>query len=168
MSNFSPEEYFARLSQRVDAEEAANPVQDKYLALQEARQKKVAQLDAMAKAAAQSKTAAERSWVGQVGLDPDGAPGSTLKLLAFYTYGSGRVAGQLTSLPASVASELALQGITDEHIRAYADYQKGSATKEQMALLQSPHNVATDPKQRAVPLPEDPAAYVKRVNALLA
>lgn len=77
------------------------------------------------------------SVVRKIGLDPTGGLGYAANLGASLVSGAARVGGQLASLPASIGAMHDSSQLDDTHYQAYDRYQQGTASKQDMDLLQS-------------------------------
>ena len=159
MATFSASDFFARRYQDSLNEQAIESPVSKLNDVMNAANRKITEFQNKAiQDQAFLDQQKENSWVGQAGLELDSTLGTNLNRYASLVSGAGQQLGYLGSLPASVASEMAMQGITDAHVDAYNAYQQGRATPEQQQLLTTRTSIAGDPKQRAVALPDDPHA----------
>ena len=79
----------------------------------------------------------DNSFVGKMGLDPTVGLGYAANLGASLVSGAARVGGQLASLPASIGAMHDSSQLNDTHYQAYDRYQQGTATEQDMDLLQS-------------------------------
>lgn len=136
MTTFSPEDYFARLSQKVAADEKLNPVEDKYLALERASKEKVEYLDKMRVVAAKREAANANSWVNKAGVDPSGVAGTAINMAASVYSGASDLAGKATALVAGGASAMAdMASLTNQDIDAINRFKRGEASQEDLALV---------------------------------
>lgn len=77
------------------------------------------------------------SVVRKIGLDPTEGLGYAANLGASLVSGAARVGGHLASLPASIGAMHDSSQLSDTHYQAYDRYQQGTASKQDMDLLQS-------------------------------
>ena len=86
------------------------------------------------KAASEQKIAelASASWVNQLGLDADSALGTAVNAYASFASGTNRLIGQIGAIPSNVSAIADEASTTESERQAYARYQSGVATPEDM------------------------------------
>lgn len=140
MSDIDANDYFARRFQESNAEELANPANDKYLAVRQASEDK---LRALAEAGAHYDERFKKnkgSLVSQWGLDPKSLAGRATNIGASIVAGtSNNVIGKLATLPVDMLSNIQAMGLDEEDVQAYNRYMKNEGvTEEDMTRLNSP------------------------------
>lgn len=123
----------------------------KLQAIRDARESKTAEMRAfrdqliadtpnrMAKDAAQAK-----SWVGQLGINPDGFVGEAVNTAASIVSGASRdLGGYLASQPHSATAGMADASVSQPELDAYNRFKAGQATPEDVQLLNTPKNVGS-------------------------
>lgn len=78
---------------------------------------------------------AKESWVGQLGLDPEGVAGTVVNGVASLVSGTTRAAANLMSLAPDLMAVADENNMSQEEVTAYSNYKKGIATPEEMAIL---------------------------------
>ncbi len=108
---------------------------DKFLALQQASQNKIAALSQRKAQRDAAQAASRKSLIGQLGLDSKSIVGTGVNSAASLLSGASRVAGQLAALPSTVRSLNASKNITQEDIEAFNANEAGNPTREQLNRL---------------------------------
>lgn len=126
MPPFDPPSYFAKRSAatqaKIDAIEAAR--QDKLITLQETTAQFKAQREAL-----------NKSWVGQLDLEPGSFTANRVNDAASLVSGASRLAGQVAALPDSIGSVLDREPLANSDIEAYNRYVSGKAIPGDIATM---------------------------------
>ena len=152
----------AYLSTKVDPANTTRKIEE----LQAASLQKVAKLQAdhenalanrQAKVAADK--AAESSWVGRIGLNPESGLGEAVNLGASLVSGASRVAGQLASLPYNLSATADENAVSQAQINAANRKAKGEYLPGDEELLNRPNIIGTgnltEAEYAARPVPTD-------------
>lgn len=132
MSEFDAAAYFREAAERAAKPLDTSLMSDKQRKVHAATQRAVARLDEIASRRIRNET---ESLAGQLGLDPDGLPGSVANLAAASVNDVVKAAANAAQLPL-VAIEVANKATTDEGAwLAFEMQQRGIATPEDKALL---------------------------------
>jgi hypothetical protein len=132
MSEFDAAAYFREAAERAAKPLDTSRMSDKQREVHAATQRAVARLDEIASRRIRNET---ESLAGQLGLDPDGLPGSVANLAAASVNDAVKAAANAAQLPLE-AIEVANKATTDEDAwLAFEMQQRGIATPEDKALL---------------------------------
>jgi hypothetical protein len=135
MATSDPRDYFNnRIAQELDRN-ALVGISDGYDQMQAASRQKILDLSQLKKQQEVAEAKMRESWVGKLGLNPDGVVGTAVNLGASAYSGVARGMGELTSLVPAVASWADENSVSEDEISAYNRKQQGIATPEDMALL---------------------------------
>lgn len=85
------------------------------------------------------------SLVNKLGLTPDTLGADLVNLGASFTSGASRVAGHLAALPFNLQAMTEEASVSPAHVEAYARYKQGSASEQDMALLNEGLNDQNNP-----------------------
>ena len=162
MPDFNAVDYFARQSKAATLGDPRTSI-DKLQQIEQASAQKYQELDDRVSLLKQRQVANASSWVGKLGLNPDGAAGEAVNagahLLSGTSYMAGDITGLLTSDLPAVYSQA---GLTDEQKAAVSRYHQGSATDADKFLIN--HRPEGAPAGFKTPLEavEQAAAYRQR------
>jgi len=113
---------------------------DRLQGLEAATQSKIQALSQYSVERQAQKEANKDSWVSKNDLDPDSVSGSLVNLGAAATYGAGRFAGFVASLPQSINALIHEGKVDPEDWNAYNRMVEGTASPEDMSRLQRDTN----------------------------
>jgi hypothetical protein len=113
---------------------------DRLQKIEEATQTKIQALNQFGAERQAKKEANKDSWVSQNDLDPDSFSGALTNLGAAATYGAGRFAGFVASLPQSINALVHEGKVAPEDWESYNRMIEGKATPEDMLRLQRDTN----------------------------
>ena len=154
MSTFDAPNYFAKRSAATQA---------KIDAIEASRQQKVADLDRAGQNYRAEQAAYENSWVGKLGLEPEGIAANAVNLGASFVSGAAREAGNIASLPSSMSSVMERMDVTDGELEAYNRYVSGKPKLGDSTLLNRSLNGQTvfTKLQNSIALGQDARATAK-------
>lgn len=110
---------------------------DKISDLISAREEKIQALSRYSQQVLASKQADKDSWVSKAGLTPQSVPANLVNLGANVAKSGADFAGWVASAPMNLTAALNEQGMTDQDTQAFARYNQGIATPEDMGVLNS-------------------------------
>lgn len=136
MSEFDAVDYFNRRAADTAAKDLVNPPQQKALEIESSL---VRARDALIDSGIRKREALERnkgSWVGKLGLEPDGAAAQAVNLGASAYSGASRVAGDITGfLAADLDAMLRDATISETEVGAINRYRQGVASEEDVDII---------------------------------
>lgn len=151
MAQFDPEQYFASRLSNMQPKSAAltdDVTFNKLNAIQTAAQDKQTQLmEKVVPYLQQQEQLEQNSWVGSLGLDPEGFAGSVLNLGASAVSGSTRIIGNIASGLHAAQTAAIAQHVPDEVREARARQLRGEATEEDMKMLSLPAGDIAEPEE---------------------
>lgn len=152
-----------RITAELDRQSDDNPTMSKYEAIIASSKEKTAQLAEINEA----NEAAKSSLAYYVsGGDPQGAIGTAVNLGATAVDMVGTLAGQITALPARMRNAHDEQRVSPEQYAAYAKKLKGTATKQDQALLnQKQDNYSNQNLGVPEDTPQDTSQYANELTA---
>lgn len=138
------QDYFNdRINQEIE-KNALVGVSTKYDEVQKAATDKIAQLEVAHKQALKIRELQANSWVGKLGLDPDGLAGEALNKTASFVSGASTQLGNLASLPTSISAAMDEAQLSPVEMEAYNRHVQGIATPQDMELLNTRKGFYTD------------------------
>lgn len=131
----NPRDIFAARLNDLALEEESNPLDRRYADMVARQESAVNRLEQAVARQQATIDASSNSIVSKLGLYEEGIPAQAVNLGASLASGVGRVAGQLASAPSSLAAAAETSKLNQQDMDAYAAMQAGTATPEQVQLL---------------------------------